>query len=106
MGTGGYSSGGGTASFAQGPRAKARLTEEQVLEREVIRRREQELERRQRIFDARRRTIGLDVAALDAQVAEKQARRHQEKAEARAFDKDNLRINGLLNMMEAENRQQ
>lgn len=57
---------------------RARLTPEERLEREVTRRREMEMERRLRIFDAKRRTIGLDTKALDAQVVEAQMRRQQE----------------------------
>lgn len=57
---------------------RARLTAEERLEREVTRRREMEMERRQRIFDAKRRTIGLDTKTLDAQVADNNTRRQQE----------------------------
>lgn len=57
---------------------RARLTPEERLEREVTRRREMEMERRQRIFDAKRRTIGLDTKTLDAQVAESKMRKQLE----------------------------
>merc|ERR1719456_1686069 len=60
-------------------RPKPRLTDEEKLARDCMRRRQSDLERRARIFDAKRRMIGVDKEALDAQVAEKQDRMNAEK---------------------------
>merc|ERR1719230_1775328 len=60
-------------------RPKERLTDEEKLARDCMRRRQTDLERRARIFDAKRRMIGVDKEALDAQVAEKNARKEQER---------------------------
>merc|ERR1719502_1289383 len=59
-------------------RPKQRLTEEEKLARDCMRRRQTDLERRARIFDAKRRMIGVDKEALDAQVADLANRKEQE----------------------------
>jgi hypothetical protein len=48
--------------------------------------RKQNEERRQRIHNAKQRTIGLDIPALDAQVAEKQ-RSHQKDKDILNFER-------------------
>merc|ERR1719450_1757304 len=60
-------------------RPKPRLTDEEKLARDCMRRRQTDLERRARIFDAKRRMIGVDKEALDAHVAEKEALKAKEK---------------------------
>jgi len=89
-------------SHILGAAPRARLTPEEKLEREVSRRRELELERRARIFDAKRRTIGVDKEALDAQVAEKEAQREEERRNRHLGDKDTLEIDRQLKIAEAE----
>ncbi|CAJ1435609.1 unnamed protein product [Effrenium voratum] len=58
---------------------RARLSPEERLAREVARRRQLELERRQRIFNSKRRLIGIDKQVIDAQVAEQQLRKEEQK---------------------------
>lgn len=53
------------------PNVKPHYTPEEKIARDVERRRQAEAERRHRIFDAKRRTIGVDKQALDAQCVEK-----------------------------------
>ena len=48
-------------------------------EAKIARKREQYEQRRQRILNAKVRTMGLDVQTLDQQVAEKQRLKAQEK---------------------------
>lgn len=89
-------------SHVLGAAARARLSPEEKLEREVTRRREFELERRARIFDAKRRLTGSDKDALDAQVQEKD-RRVQEETRARHLgDRDMLEIDRQLKLAQAE----
>ncbi|KAI1892340.1 hypothetical protein AGOR_G00132350 [Albula goreensis] len=52
----------------------------------VERRRIAEEERKKRIFNTRNRVIGLDVAALESQVAERREREMMEKSQDRAFE--------------------
>lgn len=94
--------GTGLDTHILGARAKPRLSDEERLAREVARRRQVELDRRHRIFDAKRRTIGVDLEALEAQKAENQQRRQQERAEARASERELLRTNQLLTMVETD----
>jgi len=81
---------------------RARLTEEERLQREVARRRQQDLERRARIFDAKARTIGVDKATLDRQVAEKAARAKAEAERSRVEDREFLGVNRMLHIQEKE----
>lgn len=83
---------------------RARLTEEEKLEREVARRRQEELERRSRIFDAKRRTIGCDKETLDRQCIENEERRRQEKQRAMVEDRQLLGVSKMLQMAEDNNR--
>mmetsp|Transcript_135843 Transcript_135843/g.249356 ORF Transcript_135843/g.249356 Transcript_135843/m.249356 type:complete len:411 (-) Transcript_135843:105-1337(-) len=89
-------------SHILGATAKPRLTQEERLANNVARRRQADLERRQRIFDAKRRTIGVDKDALDAQVAEKAEQRAYEKARDRAADREHLRIAQQTKMLEQD----
>mmetsp|Transcript_102787 Transcript_102787/g.257856 ORF Transcript_102787/g.257856 Transcript_102787/m.257856 type:complete len:416 (+) Transcript_102787:109-1356(+) len=77
-------------------------SEEEMLEREVARRRQLELERRARIFDAKRRTIGVDKEFLDQQCAENAARRQQAAAAQRIEDRELLGVNMMLQLAEKE----
>jgi len=83
-------------------RPKARYSEEEKLAAVMMKKRQVDMERRQRIFDAKRRSIGLDVEALDAQKAENQERRLRKIAEERASDREMLRYNAALKMVEKE----
>jgi len=81
---------------------RARLSEEEKFEREVTRRRQAELDRRLRIFDAKRRTIGVDKAVLDAQVAEKTERLKALREAQRAEDRQFMGVNRELQLLEKE----
>jgi len=83
---------------------RARLTEEESLARDVARRRELEADRRHRIFDSKRRIIGVDKDALDAQVEEKQRRRQEERRASREHDLQVLEVNKHLKLLELEQR--
>merc|ERR1719450_1164510 len=69
-------------------RPKPRLTDEEKLARDCMRLRQSDLERRARIFDAKRRMIGVDKEALDAQVAEKQAMKAAQNRDDHRGDRD------------------
>jgi len=84
---------------------RARLSPEERLQREVARRRQQDLERRARIFDAKVRTIGIDKETLDRQVAEKAARKKEEAERARIEDRQFLGVNRTLHVQEKERSQ-
>lgn len=79
-----------------------KLTEEEKVDRAVAQRRQAELERRARIFDAKTRTIGIPKQTLDQQVAERAEDKHFEKLEKQAFDTSLLRVNQQLKMMEID----
>eukprot|EP00930_Biecheleria_cincta_P003141 TRINITY_DN104079_c0_g1_i1.p1 TRINITY_DN104079_c0_g1~~TRINITY_DN104079_c0_g1_i1.p1 ORF type:complete len:461 (-),score=144.06 TRINITY_DN104079_c0_g1_i1:148-1410(-) len=84
---------------------RARLTAEERLEREVTRRRELEMERRQRIFDAKRRTIGLDTKTLDAQVADNNLRKQQELQRKNEGAREMLMLDRHLKLQETAKKQ-
>lgn len=92
----------GLDSHVVGAAPRARLTDEERLEREVARRRQLELERRARIFDAKRRTIGVDKEFLDQQVAEKQQRRRQQAEMQKVEDRQFMGVNRALQVNEIE----
>jgi len=81
---------------------KQRLTDEEKLARDCMRRRQTDLERRARIFDAKRRMIGVDKEALDAQVAEKQAMKAQQGRDNGQADMDMKNIDKALKLIEVE----
>lgn len=81
---------------------KPRWSEEETLQREIDRRRQLELDRRARIFDAKRRTIGIDKDALDMQVLENQRRREAEKAEKQAHDANLLQVGKHLKLLDMD----
>ncbi|NXG21325.1 RIBC2 protein, partial [Grallaria varia] len=66
----------------------------------VQRRREQELLRRGRIFNARLRTIGIDKDALDVQVKERKIQEAIEKARDEKFANDMKRNDRLMCLLE------
>merc|ERR1719335_1586926 len=65
----------------------------------------EEAERRHRIFDAKRRTIGIDKATLDAQVEEKKMMEEVEKERNANFDQQAAYFNNVIKMQELEARQ-
>jgi hypothetical protein len=84
--------------------AKPHVTEAEVMEQKLARKRHEEFERRQRIFDAKRRTIGIDKAALDSQVEEKKMMEEVEKERNAHFDQQSLYFNNVIKMQEIEAR--
>jgi len=83
-------------------RPKPRYTEEEKLARDCMRRRQTDMERRARIFDAKRRMIGVDKEALDAQVAQKQEAAATAKRDAKKGDRDMLAIDKELKLIEID----
>lgn len=84
---------------------RARLSPEERLAREVARRRQLELERRQRIFNSKRRLIGIDQQTLDAQVAERQRLKEEQQRQDVAEDRAMLALDKQLKLHEAEKKQ-
>jgi len=84
---------------------RARLSPEERLAREVARRRQLELERRQRIFDSKRRLIGIDKQTLDAQVAEHQQMKEDQKKLDLHEDREMLALDKQLKLHEAAKKQ-
>lgn len=85
---------------------RQRLTDEEKLANDCMRRRQSDLERRARIFDAKRRTIGVDKEALDAQVAEKEALKNKNKGTGNKADRDMLMVDKQLKLVEMEKQRQ
>jgi hypothetical protein len=85
--------------------AKAHATEDEVMQAKLLRKRHEEAERRHRIFDAKRRTIGIDKATLDAQVEEKKMMEEVEKERIANFDQQAAYFNNVIKMQELEARQ-
>jgi hypothetical protein len=85
---------------------KQRLTDEEKLARDCLRRRQTDLERRARIFDAKRRMIGVDKEALDAQITEKKSRATDDKGAARKEFRDMCQIDKTLKLIEVEKQRQ
>mmetsp|Transcript_98199 Transcript_98199/g.278244 ORF Transcript_98199/g.278244 Transcript_98199/m.278244 type:complete len:424 (+) Transcript_98199:83-1354(+) len=92
----------GLDTHVLGAQARPRLTEEEKLAREVQRRREAELERRTRIFDAKVRTVGVDKETLDAQIAEKQAKLEAERMQNLRDDIAEKRVATQIKMLDAD----
>ncbi|XP_023942715.2 RIB43A-like with coiled-coils protein 2 [Bicyclus anynana] len=65
------------------------------------RRRQCELERRSRIFNARNRKIGIDVEFIDRQIAEKRAEREDQNKKNLAFAKQMIKDSNLAAVLEA-----
>lgn len=86
------------------PRAQVRprLSAEEKIAQDVEHRRKVEAERRHRIFDAKRRTIGVDKQALDAQVEERNTLKALEKQLDHMHDGTALNIDKQLKLLEME----
>jgi len=65
-------------------------------------------ERRQRFLNARTRTLGVDTAALDRQVAEKRAKKEAERAADMSYAEEQRQIRRVLemNLLEEKRQQQ
>ncbi|XP_071405911.1 RIB43A-like with coiled-coils protein 2 [Pithys albifrons albifrons] len=72
----------------------------------VQRRREQELVRRSRIFNARLRTIGIDKDALDVQVKERKIQEAIEKARHEKFANDLKRNDRVMCLLEEQQKKE
>ncbi|XP_068623183.1 RIB43A-like with coiled-coils protein 2 [Battus philenor] len=70
------------------------------------RRRQCELERRSRIFNARNRKIGVDVPFLERQVAEKRAEREEQERKNLAFAQQMIKDSNLAVVLEAREREE
>ncbi|XP_074873982.1 RIB43A-like with coiled-coils protein 1 [Carettochelys insculpta] len=68
-------------------------------------RREREKQRQTRIFNARHRTMGVDVEALKSQVEERKLREETEKRRDEAFDAERVLCDQVAQMLELEERQ-
>eukprot|EP01105_Mastigella_eilhardi_P015370 TRINITY_DN3510_c0_g1_i1.p1 TRINITY_DN3510_c0_g1~~TRINITY_DN3510_c0_g1_i1.p1 ORF type:complete len:389 (-),score=166.96 TRINITY_DN3510_c0_g1_i1:67-1209(-) len=70
--------------------------------RAVERRRQAEKERRERIFNVKRRTVGVDVAALDQQVREKREREERDRQREISFDQYEEEVERQLQRMQQD----
>ncbi|XP_044299666.1 RIB43A-like with coiled-coils protein 1 [Varanus komodoensis] len=68
-------------------------------------RRNREKQRQSRIFNARYRTMGVDVEGLKSQVEEQILRENAEKQRDDAFDADRVQYDKIAQMLEEEERQ-
>ncbi|XP_053149841.1 RIB43A-like with coiled-coils protein 1 [Hemicordylus capensis] len=68
-------------------------------------RRNREKQRQSRIFNARYRTMGVDVEGLKSQVAERKLHENAEKRRDEAFDADRMQCDKIAQMLEEEERQ-
>jgi len=93
-------------SSIQNARPRPRLSDEEKLANDCMRRRATDMARRARIFDAKRRMIGVDKDALDAQVAEKEAQKKSDYKTAHKDDNIARKIDIELKLVEnARHRQ-
>ncbi|KAM4696777.1 RIB43A-like with coiled-coils protein 2 [Rhinophrynus dorsalis] len=72
----------------------------------IERRRNREQQRQSRIFNARVRTIGVDVSALEGQVQERKMSENTEKARDEAFDADRQQYDKIAQMLEKQEDQE
>jgi len=84
------------------PNVKPNYSEEEKIVRDVARRRQFEADRRHRIFDAKRRMIGVDKQALDDQVLEKTQLKGLAKQLDSVHDKTAINIDKQLKLLEME----
>ncbi|KAM3846072.1 RIB43A-like with coiled-coils protein 1 isoform 2-T2 [Vipera latastei] len=69
-------------------------------------RRNREKQRQSRIFNARYRTMGVDIEGLKRQVEERKLRENIEKRREEAFDADRVQCDKIAQMLEEEGHQQ
>jgi hypothetical protein len=84
--------------------AAPHFTEDQKIAAKMQRKKNEEAERRLRIFDAKRRTIGVDKAALDSQLDEKKQEAEVQRTRDELFDSQALYFNNVIKMQELEAR--
>ncbi|XP_069501340.1 RIB43A-like with coiled-coils protein 2 isoform X2 [Ambystoma mexicanum] len=68
----------------------------------IERRRNREQQRQSRIFNAKVRTIGVDVEVLKCQVAERKLAENKEKAREESFDADRVQSDKVAQILEVE----
>ncbi|XP_068105880.1 RIB43A-like with coiled-coils protein 1 [Hyperolius riggenbachi] len=71
----------------------------------IERRRNREQQRQSRIFNAKVRTIGVDVSSLERQVEERKSMEKLEKAREEAFDADRQQCDKVALMLEQKEQQ-
>ncbi|XP_015667719.1 RIB43A-like with coiled-coils protein 1 [Protobothrops mucrosquamatus] len=69
-------------------------------------RRNREKQRQSRIFNARYRTMGVDIEGLKRQMEERKLRENIEKRQEEAFDADRVQCDRIAQMLEEEEHQQ
>jgi len=82
--------------------AQPELSPDERMEVIIMKKRQDELARRERIFDAKRRTIGVDREALDAQVAERKRLETMERKEQAGFDQQTLYFDNVNKLQEMQ----
>eukprot|EP00747_Dinoflagellata_sp_TGD_P165909 gnl/TRDRNA2_/TRDRNA2_187906_c0_seq1.p1 gnl/TRDRNA2_/TRDRNA2_187906_c0~~gnl/TRDRNA2_/TRDRNA2_187906_c0_seq1.p1 ORF type:complete len:437 (-),score=107.65 gnl/TRDRNA2_/TRDRNA2_187906_c0_seq1:254-1426(-) len=82
--------------------ALPRLLPEEKEDLKIAEKRRFELERRARIFDAKRRTIGVDKSVLDQQVEEKKAQKKQQYIDDHRDDRTMVAIDKQLKLLDLE----
>ncbi|CAH2316132.1 Hypothetical predicted protein [Pelobates cultripes] len=71
----------------------------------IERRRNKEQQRQSRIFNAKVRTIGVDLPALEKQVEERKINESTEKARDEAFDADRVQYDKIAQMLEQKEQE-
>ncbi|XP_060678396.1 RIB43A-like with coiled-coils protein 1 [Hemiscyllium ocellatum] len=71
----------------------------------IERRKNAEAQRQSRIFNARHRTIGVDIPFLDQQVLDKKTREDRERLRDNAYDTDSLRYDKAAQLLEAQEQE-
>ncbi|XP_063287417.1 RIB43A-like with coiled-coils protein 2 [Pelobates fuscus] len=71
----------------------------------IERRRNKEQQRQSRIFNAKVRTIGVDLPALEKQVEERKTNESTEKARDEAFDADRVQYDKIAQMLEQKEQE-
>jgi hypothetical protein len=86
------------------PRTNSSVASREELKLQALRERNEQ--RRQRFLNAKTRTLGVDTAALDRQVAEKRAKKEAERAAEMSYAEEQRQIRRVLEMNLLEERQQ
>ncbi|KAG6922600.1 RIB43A domain with coiled-coils 1, partial [Chelydra serpentina] len=95
--------GAGEASGAKMHKVDLQLESKEAAALEA--RREREKQRLSRIFNARHRTMGVDVEALRSQVEERKLREEMEKRRDETYDAERVLCDRVAQMLEEEERQ-
>ena len=78
------------------PRTNSSVASREELKLQALRERNEQ--RRQRFLNAKTRTLGVDTAALDRQVAEKRAKKEAERAAEMSYAEEQRQIRRVLEM--------